>query len=80
MLPPSFQVKQANEKGISAILVNEDNTSDPTVWKKAEKSAQLVYISPEMALSDSFGRLWMDSKFRRRVNALIVDEAHCIDE
>ncbi|KAJ7728443.1 P-loop containing nucleoside triphosphate hydrolase protein [Mycena maculata] len=66
--------------GISAILVNEDNTSDPTVWKKAEKSAQLVYISPEMALSDSFGRLWMDLKFRRRVNALIVDEAHCIDE
>ncbi|KAJ7112390.1 P-loop containing nucleoside triphosphate hydrolase protein, partial [Mycena crocata] len=74
------QVKQATEKGINAILINEDNTNDHTVWRKAEKSAQLVYISPEMALSDHFGKLWMDSKFRARVNALIIDEAHCIDE
>ncbi|KAJ7690513.1 P-loop containing nucleoside triphosphate hydrolase protein, partial [Mycena rosella] len=74
------QVKQATEKGISAILINEDNTNDLAVWRKAEKSAQLVYISPEMALSDRFGRLWMDAKFRARVNALIVNEAHCIDE
>ncbi|KAJ7509387.1 hypothetical protein B0H11DRAFT_2184485 [Mycena galericulata] len=49
-------VKQAGEKGISAIEINEDNANDPTVWRKAEKSAQLVYISPEMALSDHFGR------------------------
>ncbi|KAJ6605990.1 hypothetical protein DFH09DRAFT_896944, partial [Mycena vulgaris] len=33
-----------------------------------------------MALSDRFGRLWTDAKFRARVNTLIVDEAHCIDE
>jgi superfamily II DNA helicase RecQ len=33
-----------------------------------------------MALSDRFGKLWMAPKFRARVNALIVDEAHCIDE
>ncbi|KAJ6453856.1 hypothetical protein DFH09DRAFT_1391360 [Mycena vulgaris] len=46
------QVKQANKKGISAIEINEDNTSDASVWTKAEKRAQLVYISPEMALSD----------------------------
>jgi superfamily II DNA helicase RecQ len=39
-----------------------------------------VYISLEMALSDRFGRLWIDGKFRARVNALIVEEAHCIDE
>ncbi|KAJ7847580.1 hypothetical protein B0H14DRAFT_3675401 [Mycena olivaceomarginata] len=74
------QVKQATEKGLSATLINEDNVNDPTVWKKVEKSAQLVYISPEMALSDRFGKLWMAPKFRGRVNALIVDEAHCIDE
>jgi superfamily II DNA helicase RecQ len=57
------QVKQATEKGINAILVNEDNTKDTAVWKRAEKSAQLVYISPEMALSDQFGRLWTNQKF-----------------
>ncbi|KAJ7263905.1 P-loop containing nucleoside triphosphate hydrolase protein [Mycena rebaudengoi] len=74
------QVKQATEKGIDAILINEDNTKDITVWKRAEKSAQLVYISPEMALSDQFGRLWTNQKFKDRVNALITDEAHCIDD
>lgn len=68
------------KKGISALEINEDNTNDAAVWRKVEKSAQLVYISPEMALSDRFGRLWMNGRFRARVNALIVDEAHCIDE
>ncbi|KAJ7231371.1 hypothetical protein C8J57DRAFT_1533784 [Mycena rebaudengoi] len=58
------QVKQATER-INAILVNEDNAKDTAVWKRAEKSAQLVYISPEMALSDQFGRLWTNQKFNR---------------
>jgi superfamily II DNA helicase RecQ len=75
-----LQAKQAREKQIKAVLINEDNTHDPTVWKTAQKTAQLVYISPEMALSDRFGKLWTDVTFRRRVQALIVDEAHCIDE
>jgi superfamily II DNA helicase RecQ len=52
----------------------------PAVWRPAEHNAQLIYISLEMALSDRFGRPWMDAKFCGRVNALIVDEAHCIDE
>ncbi|KAJ7497925.1 hypothetical protein B0H11DRAFT_2189983 [Mycena galericulata] len=34
----SLQVKQAGEKGISAIEINEDNANDPTVWRKAEKN------------------------------------------
>lgn len=55
-----FQAKQANEKGISAILINEDNTSDASVWRKAEKSAQLVYLSPEWrSPTDSGGSGWM---------------------
>ena len=37
-------------------------------------------MSPEMALSDSFQKLWKDSQFRRRLIALVVDEAHCIEE
>jgi superfamily II DNA helicase RecQ len=40
----------------------------------------MVYISPEMALSESFFKLWKDAKFRKRVQAVIIDEAHCIDE
>lgn len=33
-----------------------------------------------MALSDRFAKLWINAKFRARVRALIVDEAHCIAE
>jgi superfamily II DNA helicase RecQ len=40
----------------------------------------MVYISPEMALSESFFQLWKDAKFRKRVQTVIIDEAHCIDE
>ncbi|KAJ7670672.1 P-loop containing nucleoside triphosphate hydrolase protein [Mycena polygramma] len=73
------QVDQARKKGIDAILINEDNTKTASLWKEARTTAQLVYISPEMACSDSFIRLWKDPKFRGRITALIVDEAHCID-
>lgn len=37
-------------------------------------------MSPEMVLSESFSKLWKDSKFCTRLTAVIVDEAHCIDE
>jgi superfamily II DNA helicase RecQ len=33
-----------------------------------------------MALSDSFQNLWKEASFRKRVTALVIDEAHCIDE
>ncbi|KAJ7145302.1 P-loop containing nucleoside triphosphate hydrolase protein [Mycena crocata] len=74
------QVEQARQKGIDAILINEDNTKSAGLWKQARTTAQLVYISPEMACSDSFFRLWKDAKFRTRITAMIVDEAHCIHE
>ena len=40
----------------------------------------MVYMSPEMVLSDSFAKLWKDSHFCSRLTAIIVDEAHCIDK
>ncbi|KAE9410024.1 hypothetical protein BT96DRAFT_805872 [Gymnopus androsaceus JB14] len=33
-----------------------------------------------MALSHRFNELFRDGKFRNRLEAVIVDEAHCIDE
>lgn len=33
-----------------------------------------------MALSNSFRNLWKEATFRKRVTAVIIDEAHCIDE
>ncbi|KAJ7717747.1 P-loop containing nucleoside triphosphate hydrolase protein, partial [Mycena maculata] len=74
------QVDQARKKGIRAILINEDNTKSASLWKEARTTAQLVYISPEMACSDSFVQLWKDSKFRTRITTLFIDEAHCIHE
>ncbi|KAF5329335.1 hypothetical protein D9619_009479 [Psilocybe cf. subviscida] len=35
-------------------------------------------MSPEMVLSESFQKLWKDSRFRKRLTAVIIDEAHCI--
>lgn len=62
------------------MLINEDNTNTLGIWKSARLTAQVIYVSPEMALSNSFAKLWTDATFRRRVQALIVDEAHCIEE
>lgn len=61
-------------------MINEDTSRTAGLWKAARTSAQLVYLSPEMALSNSFTKLWKDSSFRSRLQAIIVDEAHCIDE
>ncbi|KAJ6578244.1 P-loop containing nucleoside triphosphate hydrolase protein, partial [Mycena capillaripes] len=35
-------------------------------------------IAKMMALSSSFIHLWQDQSFRNRVQALVIDEAHCI--
>lgn len=37
-------------------------------------------MSPEMALSHRFDELFRDGKFRHRIKAIVVDEAHCINE
>jgi superfamily II DNA helicase RecQ len=65
---------------LKAIFINEDNSS-PAVWANtASGRAQLVYVSPEMALSHSFRNLWKEASFRKRVTAVIIDKAHCIEE
>ena len=67
-------------KGIDALIINEDTTKTADLWKHARTSAAMVYMSPEMALSPSFQKLWKDSCFRTRLTAIVVDEAHCIAE
>jgi len=74
------QADQAIEKGIDAIIINEDTTKSSALWKSARTSAAMVYMSPEMVLSESFLKLWKDSHFRARLTVIVVDEAHCIDE
>ncbi|KAF5319131.1 hypothetical protein D9611_014097 [Ephemerocybe angulata] len=74
------QAKQAKEKGIHAVVLNEDTTHTAGIWGEARTKANIAYISPEMALSTSFSKLWKDVKFRTRVSAVVVDEAHCVEE
>ncbi|KAH7905107.1 P-loop containing nucleoside triphosphate hydrolase protein [Hygrophoropsis aurantiaca] len=74
------QVSEAEAKGLRASMINE-NTVSPSVWASLRQGKDhLYYVSPEMALGDSFAALWQDANFRARVQAVIVDEAHCIVE
>ena len=60
--------------------VNEDTAKENGIWQKARKTAQIEYLSPEMATSDDFSKLWRDGLFRRRLGAVIMNEAHCVEE
>ncbi|KAF5343650.1 hypothetical protein D9758_014678 [Tetrapyrgos nigripes] len=50
-------VLHAEAKGLNTVIVNEDMDKTPELWEKICTSAQIVYCSPEMALSDSFNKL-----------------------
>jgi superfamily II DNA helicase RecQ len=61
-------------------MVNE-NTICPKLWADLRKGQHnLYYVSPEMALSPGFTKLWQERQFRGRVQPVIIDEAHCIVE
>ena len=62
------------------VMISKDNTSTMSLWKVVRTSAQLIYVSPEMALSDSFTKLWKDVNFWKCLQAIVVNEAHCINE
>jgi len=61
-------------------VLNEDTTKTADLWKSVRTTAAMVYMSPEMARSESFQKLWKESQLRNRLTAVVVDEAHCIDE
>lgn len=62
------------------MVINEDTTPTAGLWATARTKASITYLSPEMVLLDSFAKLWKDSTYRRRLSAVIIDEAHCIEE
>lgn len=71
----------ARRKGLKAIFINSDNSGDEQIWKDVRAGKyDLVYISPEMALSGRFQGLWSDKAFAARIAAVFVDEVHCVDE
>jgi len=75
-----LKVMEAERVGVKAAMVNED-TKCPELWKDLRAGQHsLYYVSPEMALCNAFLSLWQGSKFKERVQGVIVDEAHCIAE
>ncbi|KZT36482.1 P-loop containing nucleoside triphosphate hydrolase protein [Sistotremastrum suecicum HHB10207 ss-3] len=75
------QVAAAEAKGLRAAAINESTEDKEAAWEQLEKGAyRLVYISPEMALSPRFRSLCTNQQFRNKLSALIVDEAHCIEQ
>lgn len=61
-------------------MINE-NTACADLWSRLRQGKDhLYYVSPEMALGTTFLNLWQNSSFRDRVQAVIIDEAHCIVE
>lgn len=63
-------------------MINEDTLEkDPSLLGRLRQGRDhLYYVSPEMALSDRFTDIWQDTKFKSRLQAIVVDEAHCIAE
>ena len=74
------QAAEGEAKGLKAIFINEYNSS-PLLWVDIVTGhVQLVYVSPKMTLSNSFQNLWKETTFCKCVTAIIIDEAHCINE
>ena len=67
-------------KGIEVIVLNEDTTKTANLWRSVRTTAAMVYMSPEMALSKSFQKLWKESQLHNQLMAVVVNEAHCIDK
>ena len=41
---------------------------------------QTVVISPELVIDAHFMHIWGDTKVKKRISHIIVDEAHCISQ
>ncbi|KAF8599340.1 P-loop containing nucleoside triphosphate hydrolase protein, partial [Ceratobasidium sp. AG-I] len=75
------QVAQAREKGLKAVMLNEDNVDDSEVWADIRaQRMQLLYISPEMALTTRFSKLLASSDFSSRLSCIVIDECHMVEE
>ena len=66
-------------KGINTGFLGETQT-DPSVIRNVLKGAiQLVYISPEALLYNStYRNMLLTTPYKQHLQALVVDEAHCI--
>lgn len=76
------QVTQFNAKfpHLSACYISSSQT-DPTVATRVRKGeCNVLYMSPETALSDEWLPVLSSKVYKHRFSAIAVDEAHCISK
>ena len=65
---------------LSAVAINEDNHEDKTFTQLAKGIYRICYASPECLLHNPrFKKLFRREEFRRKIVAMVVDEAHVIE-
>jgi superfamily II DNA helicase RecQ len=65
---------------LSAVAINEDNHEDKTFTQLAKGTYRICYASLECLLHNPrFKKLFRHEDFRRKIVAMVVDEAHVIE-
>ena len=73
------QQQKFSSKGIKAEFVEEAQTDPEVIQRVLQGKLQLLYISPENLLNNArYRSLLLSPRYKEKISALVVDEAHCI--
>ncbi len=71
------QVRALKAAGVRAATLNSQSADAGQVWRDmADGQLDLLYVSPERALTDGFGTLLA----RTEIALIAIDEAHCVSQ
>ena len=71
------QVRGLTAQGVRAATLNSQSADGSQVWRDfTDGQLDLLYVSPERALSDGFGQLVQ----RTEIALIAIDEAHCVSQ
>ena len=71
------QVRALTAQGVRAATLNSQSADGASVWRDfVDGQLDLLYVSPERALSDGFGQLIQ----RTEIALVAIDEAHCVSQ
>ncbi|WP_156256911.1 DNA helicase RecQ [Sandarakinorhabdus oryzae] len=71
------QVRALTAQGVRAATLNSQSADSGQVWRDfVDGQLDLLYVSPERALSDGFGQMVQ----RTEIALIAIDEAHCVSQ
>lgn len=71
------QVRGLTAQGVRAATLNSQSADGSQVWRDfADGQLDLLYVSPERALTDGFSQLVQ----RTEIALIAIDEAHCVSQ